>query len=74
MTDEDPDHCPRLSRLLETYRIWRRRRKLTRGYYKLAEAELDKSYGFTPTMHALALMERDGYIELEDGERRWLWP
>ncbi|ADB63960.1 hypothetical protein Htur_5073 (plasmid) [Haloterrigena turkmenica DSM 5511] len=55
-------------------RTWWRRRKLERGYQKIAEADLGKSVGFTPIMRKWELMERDGYIELEDGEKRWLWP
>ena len=60
--------------MLARLRVWWRRRKLKRGYYKIAEAELDKSHGFTPLMRAWELMERDGYVELEDGEKRWCWP
>lgn len=46
-----------------------------KGYRQIAEAELEKDFGFTPTMKAWSLMERDGYIEFdEDGEYRWVWP
>jgi len=61
-------------RLLKRYRVWRRRRKVRNGYYKIAEAELDKSSGFTPIMRALSMMERDGYVEIRDGELEWQWP
>lgn len=60
--------------LLSKYRVWRRRRKLEKGYLKIAEAELDKDIGFTPTMRAWELMERDGYIEFNNGEKEWQWP
>lgn len=60
--------------MLAKLRVWWRRRKLERGYQKIAEAQLDKSHGFTPIMRKWELMERDGYIELEDGEKRWQWP
>jgi len=60
--------------LRERDRVWRRRRKLKKGYQKIAHAELDKSHGFTPLMRSWELMERDGYIELEAGEIEWKWP
>jgi len=60
--------------LLDSFRAWKRRRKLRKGYVKIAEADLDKSVGFTPTMHALAMMEEDGYIEIDDGQIEWVWP
>jgi len=48
---------------------------VSKGYLKIAEADLDKSAGFTPIIRQLELMERDGYIELtEDGEKEWVWP
>lgn len=56
------------------FRIWRRRRKLYRGYSKVAEAELGKSAGFTPIMRTWEHLEREGYVEIEEGELRWLWP
>lgn len=60
--------------MLGRLRVWWRCRKLEKGYQKIAEAELDKTVGFTPIMRKWELMEQDGYIELEDGEKRWLWP
>lgn len=60
--------------MISRLRTWWRRRKLSRGYAKVAEAELDKSVGFTPIMRQWELMERDGYVEIEDGEVRWVWP
>lgn len=60
--------------MLDRLRVWWRRRKLEKGYQKIAEAELDKAVGFTPIMRRWELMEQDGYIELEDGEKSWLWP
>ena len=61
-------------KLLERFNVWRRRRKVKKGYLKIAEAEVEKSHGFTPLMSAWSLMERDGYIELNDGEVEWKWP
>ena len=68
----DPDHL--ISRYRQKLRVWNRRRKLERGYQKIAEAEMDKGYGFTPVIHAWSLMERDGHIEIEDGEKKWKFP
>ena len=56
------------------FRVWRRRRKVKKGYQKIAHAELNKSHGFTPLMRAWELMERDGYIEFDDEEVEWVWP
>jgi hypothetical protein len=58
-------------KLRERYRRWRRRRKLYRAYSKIAEVEVDKRVGFTPTMRTYELLERDGWAELEDGELHW---
>ena len=60
-----------LRNLRERYRRWRRRRKLLSAYATIAEVELDKRVGFTPTMRAFELLERDGWAELEDGELHW---
>jgi hypothetical protein len=60
-----------LRRLFAHYRRWRRRRKLLSAYTTIAEVELDKQVGFTPTMRAFELLERDGWAELEDGELHW---
>jgi len=51
--------------------LWWRRRRLKRGYAKIAYAELGKRHGFTPIMRQWELLERDGYIELRDGEIEW---
>lgn len=63
-----------IARVLERYRTWRRRRKISRAYSLIAHAQLDKRVGFTPLMRKWELMERDGYIKLRDGETIWVWP
>lgn len=63
-----------LEGVIQRIGTWRRRRKLACGYSKVAEAELGKSVGFSPIMRKWQLMERDGYIEADDGGRRWVWP
>lgn len=60
--------------LLERFRTWRRRRKVSKAYGMIAHAELDKRVGFTPLMKKWELLERDGYIELTDGGTEWVWP
>ena len=60
--------------VIEDFRVWRRRRRLEKAYLAVAKAELGKKYGFTPIMRAWELMEREGYIELRDGEKVWKWP
>jgi hypothetical protein len=62
---------PMLRNLYARYRRWRRRRKLLSAYTTIAEVELDKRVGFTPTMRAFELLERDGWAEIEDGELQW---
>ena len=59
---------------VERFRTWRRRRKVSKGYQKIAEAKLDKRYGFSPIILKWELMQRDGFIEIEDGGKRWVWP
>jgi len=61
-------------RVIERFRIWRRRRRLEKAYLAVAQAELDKRHGFTPIMLAWEKMEDEGYIELRDGEKVWQWP
>jgi hypothetical protein len=41
------------------------------AYSTIASVELDQQIGFTPTMRAYSLLERDGWATLEDGELRW---
>lgn len=54
--------------------VWWRRRKVERAYAKIAEAELNKTHGFTPTMMKTHLLQRNGYVEYDDGEFVWTWP
>jgi len=61
-------------RVIERFRVWRRRRRLEKAYLAVAKAELDKRHGFTPIMRAWELMENEGYIELREGEKVWKWP
>jgi hypothetical protein len=60
--------------LLKRFRVWRRRRRLEKAYLRVAKAELDKRHGFTPIIRAWELMEREDYIEIKDGEKKWKWP
>ena len=58
-------------RLYRRFRVWRRRRKVKRAYAKIAEVEIGHRHGLTPVMRMHALLERDGWAEIEDGELRW---
>jgi len=60
-------------RLKELRTRWRRWR-LLRMYARVFEARTGKSVGFTPLMAAYERAERDGVLELVDGEVRWNWP
>jgi hypothetical protein len=52
---------------------WQRWR-LLRAYSRVFERKTGKSVGFSPLMAAYERAERDGVLELEDGEPVWHWP
>lgn len=58
-------------RALDRLRVWWRRQKLKRCYARIAEVELGKRYGLSPTMRMYQMLERDGWAELDDGELKW---
>jgi len=60
----------RLEELRTRWRRWR----LLRAYASVFEARTGKSVGFTPLMAAYERAERDGVLEVVDGEVRWHWP
>ena len=60
-------------RLVKLWTRWRRWR-LLRAYSRVFKARTGKSVGFTPLMEALSKAERDGVLELVDGEVVWHWP
>ena len=51
---------------------WRRRR-LLRAYSKVHKIRTG-CVSFVPYMCALSELEREGLLELDDGEVRWHWP
>lgn len=52
---------------------WRRWRLLS-AYADVFKAKTGKSVGFTPLLSAYEQAERDGVLELEDGDVVWHWP
>jgi hypothetical protein len=60
----------RLEELRTRWRRWR----LLRAYARVFEVRTGKRVGFTPLMAAYERAERDGVLELVDGEVRWHWP
>lgn len=52
---------------------WRRRR-LLRAYARVFSVRTGKSVGLSPVMAAYQAAERDGVLELDDGDIVWDWP
>ncbi|PGF13808.1 hypothetical protein CP556_25100 [Natrinema sp. CBA1119] len=59
----------RFHRLRVRWRRWR----LFRAYSKVAKIRTG-CVSFIPIMCALEAMERDGHLELDDGDVEWHWP